>query len=94
MSSLAPHPLVRAMSASHMSVVDLTRDIVDDDVVPKDFVASKPAPPAAPNPAPKPASKRAKAPAKPSAKPAAEHVQLFRMRYKRGTGFYSDPMQK
>ena len=61
----------------------LTRDIMDGSEVPAHFEVPQPKPPA-----PAPAKPKPKA----APKPGGKHVQEFRMLYKRGKGFYSQPI--
>ena len=60
----------------------LTRDIVDGSQLPQNFAIPQPK---VAKPAPKPKAKAAQ-------KAAGEHVQEFKMRYKRGKGFYPVPL--
>ena len=68
------------------------RDIVDSSMLKDLYKLPRPKapPPSPPKPAPKPAPKKGKG-KKPRAK-KGEHVQLFRARYKKGKGFYTESL--
>jgi len=63
-----------------------TRDIMDDDAVPKHFNVPEPKPKPKPKPAPKPT-------AAPKPGPKGQHRQEFRMVYHRKKGFTSEPVE-
>ena len=63
-----------------------TRDIMDDDAVPKHFNVPEPKPKPKPKPAPKPN-------AAPKPGPKGQHRQEFRMVYHRKKGFTSKPVE-
>ena len=64
-----------------------TRDIMDDDAVPKHFNVPEPKPKPKPKPAPK-------ATAAPKPCPKGQHRQEFRMVYHRKKGFTSQPVEQ